>query len=301
MRIKKKDLGLPATHHSLVTVKMSKEQKLVYDFIFDKFKSYFKSDPRASILDSLNKARLIRLRQAASNPAMLLAPIKDSLEFNEFNGEYDIDPSTEYSDVNDSVEYVPDILELIQKYASGLIPNKYIKVREIIEQKIALGEKTLVWTIFIDNAERLKAYLESNGIKVRLLIGKIDIDEREDTIEKFNNPLNKDFYVVIANPFSVSESISLHKGCRNAIYLERDYNCASFLQSRDRIHRFGQKLDANYFYILSEGTIDEVIDRRLQIKVQRLEELINDDIPLLSNIDDFDESVIIQDLLSNEH
>ena len=301
MRIKKRDLGLPPTHHSLVTVKMSQEQRAIYDFIFDKFKIDFKADSHATVLDKLNKARLIRLRQAASNPSMLLAPIKDSLESNEFDGEYEIDPNGEYSDGNDSVEYVPDIIELIQRYASGLIPNKYIKVREIIEQKIALGEKTLVWTIFIDNAERLKAYLENNGIKVRLLIGKIDIDEREDTIKKFNNPLNEDFYVVIANPFSVSESISLHEGCRNAIYLERDYNCSSFLQSRDRIHRFGQKLDANYFYILSEETIDEVIDRRLQIKIQRLEELINDDIPLLTNIDDFDESVIIQDLLSKEH
>ena len=65
---------------------------------------------------------------------------------------------------------------------------------------------------------------------------------------------NSDFHVVIANPFSVSESISLHNGCHNAIYMERDYNAANFLQSKDRIHRVGLSEDVvtNYFYLISD-------------------------------------------------
>ena len=43
------------------------------------------------------------------------------------------------------------------------------------------------------------------------------------------------FKVIIANPFAVAESISLHKACHNAIYLERSFNAAHFVQSKDRI------------------------------------------------------------------
>ena len=107
--------------------------------------------------------------------------------------------------------------------------------------------------------------------------------------------------MIIANPFSVAESISLHKGCHNAIYLERDYNCSNFIQSKDRIHRVG--LDENqltkYFYIISKDSIDEVINNRLRLKIERMEEIINDDIPLFQRIDNNDETDIINDLISN--
>ena len=92
----------------------------------------------------------------------------------------------------------------------------------------------------------------------------------------------------------------MHKGCHNAIYLERDYNCSNFIQSKDRIHRVG--LDENqltkYFYILSKDSIDEVINNRLRLKIERMEEIINDDIPLFQRIDNNDDTDIINDLIS---
>lgn len=300
IRIKKGDLGLPGTTHKVIRVSMSNEQRMIYDFLLDSYLQGFKVNNAATIKDTLNKAKLIRLRQAASNPAMLLKPIEDSLESNSFHGEYDEDPNHIYSENNSNVENNIDIYELVKSFSNGIMPQKYIAAKEVVEKKIRLNEKIIIWTIFVHNAKELKSYLERFNIKVRLLIGEIDIDEREDTIKRFNNPENFDFCVVIANPFSVSESISLHKGCRNALYLERDYNCANFLQSRDRIHRYGQELEANYYYLISSDSIDEIIDDRLQLKIRRLEELINDDIPLFSTIDDLDETEIVKELIKNE-
>ena len=94
------------------------------------------------------------------------------------------------------------------------------------------------------------------------------------------------FRVIIANPFAVAESISLHKACHNAIYLERSFNCAHFIQSKDRIHRYGLPKDTetNYFYIVSENSIDEVVDERLKRKEERLLDLIESmPIPLFDN------------------
>ena len=41
---------------------------------------------------------------------------------------------------------------------------------------------------------------------------------------------------------SASEGISLHKVCKRALYLDRTYNAAQYLQSRDRIHRIGSDI-----------------------------------------------------------
>ena len=164
-----------------------------------------------------------------------------------------------------------------------------------------LPDKAIIWTIFVQNANQLKKYLDKNGIKSELLIGSVSQDNREEIVKKFNNPENNEFSVVIANPFCVAESISLHKGCHNAIYLERDYNCANFLQSKDRIHRVG--LDpgqiTNYYYILTSHphSIDFVIDKKLADKIKRMENIINDEIPLFNLVSDNNDLDLIEDLI----
>ena len=99
-----------------------------------------------------------------------------------------------------------------------------------------------------------------------------EVETREKIIAEFNK-LDSAFKVIIANPFAVSESISLHKACHNAIYMERSFNAAHFIQSKDRIHRYGlePETETNYYYLLSEESIDEVIHDRLIEKETRLE------------------------------
>jgi len=57
--------------------------------------------------------------------------------------------------------------------------------------------------------------------------------------------------------------------------------------------------ETNYYYFVSKDSVDEVIDNRLRIKIERMEEIINDDIPLFSRVDDDDETDIIKDLIKN--
>ncbi len=287
IRIKKSDLNLPSQIHKNITIRMSNSQRLIYDFLLETFLENFRSSSSASIKDILNRARLIRLRQAASDPSMLLRPIKE-----QYDGYYD-----EFESITNEANIGKDVIELIEQFSSE-VPNKYIQTKEIVEEVIKKNEKIIIWTIFIHNAKRLQEYLQKNEVKSKLLIGEIDIDERESTIEKFNDPQDASFNVVIANPFSVSESISLHKGCINALYLERDYNCSNFLQSMDRIHRYGQIKSPTYYYLISYDSIDEIIDNRLNEKIERMNKLINDDIPLFSNIDNGDETEIVSDLLN---
>lgn len=295
VRIKKKDLQLPETNNHLIQVPMDARQREIYDFIETKYVNSFKENSSAGIRDILNKAKLIRLRQASTNPSMLLRPIAEA--FGDNDDWIGIRP---YSDLPEEYQDDSDILKKIREYSENGIPQKYRKLSELVSTKIIQQEeKVIIWSVFVHNAEKLKEYLRQNGIESELLIGKIDIPDRESTVRKFNDPKNLDFQVVIANPFAVAESISLHKGCHNAIYLERDYNCSNFMQSKDRIHRVGLDPDqiTNYYYFLSEDSIDEIIHTCLQKKVDRMESVINAEIPLFARIDNEDETDVIETLI----
>lgn len=300
IRIKKEDLNLPEIEEYFISIKMDSYQREIYDFIESQYIENFKENDSATVKDILNKAKLIRLRQASTNPALLSKTLKDSLENGVLTGEFD--PNSVFT--TDTDEFINDseFFNKICKYSEFETPKKFVQILNLLNKEILINNgKVIIWTIFIQNAIELQKYLKQNGIRSNLLIGYINQQERELTIKKFNDPNNSEFHVVIANPFSVAESISLHKGCHNAIYLERDYNCSNFLQSKDRIHRVGldEKQVTKYYYFISKDSIDEVINHRLLLKIARMEEIINDDIPLFSRIDDNDETDIVKELIAN--
>ncbi|MCH3881605.1 DEAD/DEAH box helicase [Tenacibaculum aquimarinum] len=300
IRIKKDDLNLPGIEEHVMSIEMDSYQREIYDFIESQYIENFKENDSATVKDILNKAKLIRLRQASTNPSLLSKTLKDSLENGILTGE--VDPNSIFT--TDTDEFINDseFFNKICKYSELETPKKFVQILNLLMAEILPENgKVIIWTIFIQNAKELKHYLKLNNIKSNLLIGEISQPDREATIDKFNDPNNLEFQVVIANPFSVAESISLHKGCHNAIYLERDYNCSNFLQSKDRIHRVGldKSQITKYYYFISKDSIDEVINHRLLLKIARMEEIINDDIPLFSRINDNDETDIIKELIAN--
>lgn len=290
IRIKKGDLGIPpAINHPPVQVEMKPSQRKIYDFIEKQYISDIAKSKDSQVKSELIKARMIRLMQAATNPALLAQPLKDFAKIE------DVD----FDGVQDDSEMLKEIL----KYSTNEIPAKYEKAKEIIEKIISDGGKVIVWACYIKNIELLKEYLEANGISVRTLYGATpiagdDISEedeeysltREAIVKEFHNP-DSSFKVIIANPFAVSESISLHKACHNAIYLERSFNAAHFLQSKDRIHRYGLKegTETHYYYLVSNDSVDGTVHQRLIDKERRLMEIIESmPIPLFDNFLDAD-------------
>lgn len=288
LRIKKSDLNLvPAIVHPPIYVEMGNKQKKIYNYIEKKYIDSLIDDRQKNISKSfksvLVQAKTIRLMQAATNPAMLISPLEDFI-LDEFT------PIEALKAINDE-----EVLKIIYKYPSLEIPSKYIEVKKLVEKIINRGEKVIVWASFIYTIETLKKYLENEGIKSEVLYGAIpienemiddDIATRESIIKEFHSD-SCPYKVIIANPFAVAESISLHKACNNAIYLERSFNAAHFVQSKDRIHRYGlpKGITTNYYYILSKDTIDETIDERLALKEERMNEIMEKmPIPLFSNV-----------------
>jgi len=260
-------------------VEMGPVQREIYDFIEKNYLDYFQNlSDTQDIKNALVKARMIRLMQTATNPALLQRPIEDYYHEQGVSNELFIDDS--------------DLIEKIVQYKNNEVPSKFPKVAELVKHIIARGEKVIVWGVFIQNIKELQEYLLAEGIIAKLLIGETPVefeglfegtDTRESIIREFNLDTSS-FQVIIANPFAVAESISLHKCCHNAIYFERNFNASNFLQSKDRIHRvgLGRNDKINYYYIIAIGSIDETINQRLIEKEKNMLRIIESKgIPLI--------------------
>lgn len=142
------------------------------------------------------------------------------------------------------------------------------------------GHKSIIWSSFVQNVELVCNRLADLGAEY--IHGGVDAgseDEegtREQKIKRFHD--DPHCWVMVANPAACGEGISLHTVCHHAIYLDRNYNAAQYLQSEDRIHRLGLAPEQDTFVeiLQSPGTVDESVDRRLTMKIQKMARVLDD-------------------------
>lgn len=280
IRVKKSDLNIPPANTVVIPVQMSEKQRDIYDMLEKRYIASAQEAVSSSLITDMQRAKTVRLMQAATNPALLKEPISSFIDGEGFSG----------------IESSDDrlFLDKVLSFFGNETPTKYIIAGDLCKQIISNGGKVVIWATFVKNIHLLKNYLETQGLTAKELYGAtpVSVDDTEDDLETrekivndFNDP-NSDSRIIIANPFAVAESISLHKACHNAIYLERSFNAAHFMQSKDRIHRYGLKPGTitTYYHLLAKNSIDETIETRLNIKEKRMLEIIESmPIPLFDN------------------
>jgi SNF2 family DNA or RNA helicase len=155
------------------------------------------------------------------------------------------------------------------------------KLDELVISTLARpGEKVVIWSSFVQTVEKLRHRYErfgSTSIHGGINTGEEnDGDTREGRIRMFNQEAS--CRVLVANPAACGEGISLHKAAHNAIYFDRSFNAAHFLQSVDRIHRRGlpNNIDTHIYVLTVNGTIEEAVRSRLSEKVAALSKILAD-------------------------
>jgi len=278
-RTTKRDLRLPEMRILRIPTALRPEQQRIYHAIREKVLSELNLQPSdRHLLRRWKRARMVRLLQAASNPALL----------SEYSAEFAMDPE-EASDRS--------VVEVAKRYADFEVPAKFTAARELVEQIASSGKKTVVWTSFVKNIEMFRALI-GRALPTFIVFGAVPRDPSED--EEFNREQQiasfKEAHgpaVLIANPAACGESISLHHACTDAVYIDRTFDCAKYVQSQDRIHRLGLASDAvvTAYLLIANDTIDETIDHRLLEKIDRMAALFESDLPEGSPSDvDQDES-----------
>ena len=279
-RTPKHALGLPPYRLQRHEIALQGTQAEIYDLVLTGLRRRIDhADTWADKIETLRRARPIRLLQAATNPDL----------FNRGDAYYRL-PRVETPN--------PTLMDRLADYPAHEVPAKSLAALDLLTRIAAKGGKTVCWSNFVGNLDQFSALVRDRlRIPCFQIDGRVpagddtgddlsgharanpdDTDTRERIIERF---LNTDgAAVLVTNPASCSESISLHRGCHNAIYLDRTYDCAQFLQSIDRIHRLGlpNNVTVEIHILLAtndEGpTIDHLVDASLLAKEAVMLELL---------------------------
>jgi SNF2 family DNA or RNA helicase len=264
VRTTKRELQLPPLSPTPVHVELGPLQRELYELLRSEAKRIAHKLPAGDmrLLRKLGQHVMVML-EAASNP-MLLASL-DSL-----------------SELRGADASSASVWELLRECAQKEQPAKVAKVVELVDDALASNSshKVLIWTSFVQNVLLLERLLARHGPVT--LYGAIatgsdeDFDTREGRIRRFHE--DQTCRVMIANPAACGEGISLHRACHHAIYLDRTFNAAHYLQSIDRIHRLGLRQDVPMRVDILEArwTIDIRIAKRLKSKIDSMSTILND-------------------------
>lgn len=292
-RITKKDLNIPKPNKDiLIKREMSQTEKKLFKNIYYQY--------RDNIL-----ALYIRLMQASSNPQLLLKKLNyedyksvmiDEENIDETNF-IDKDNDESFKRINKeeimSQDVIKDIntIDFSSKFKAGI---------EEIKKLASEKKQILVWGIFVDTLLKIKSEMDRLNISSRVVYGSVSNSERQSIIKDFKE---EKIQVLIANPNTLAESVSLHTICHDAIYFEYSFNLTHMLQSKDRINRLGldEKQYTQYYYLILENdndrynSIDEKIYLRLKEKEKIMEEAIEgEDLPRI-NINDIEDLKLIME------
>ena len=290
-RTTKKDLEVPIPNSdSKIITYMNEKEKKLFEILHRKFRQ------NALLL-------YIRLLQASTNPKLLLSDIDYDILRNIYEDEEEnetlINLDNELDDITDNYDNTEDFDEQEKSFIKSFdMTSKFWEGINTIKSLVSDGKNVLVWGIFVNTIDRISEELNKLGISNKIIYGSIPVEEREKTIEEFKN---KEIQVLITNPHTMAESVSLHKQCHDAVYFEYSFNLTHMLQSRDRINRLGlpeqQYTQYHYLFLMSKDGEDDSIDfktyNRLKEKEQVMLEAIEGNRIISINFDVLDDLKII--------
>lgn len=132
---------------------------------------------------------------------------------------------------------------------------KFVELYELLED---IGDQqVIIWANFKYEINKIAKKLGKKAVS--LYSGTKD---REAVINSFKS--GKAQYL-IANPQTAGHGLTF-TNCSYAIYFSLNYSLELWLQSLDRIHRYGQRNKCTYFVLLAKDSIDGIMYHKLQKK-----------------------------------
>lgn len=261
VRTTKDELDLPNPSIRLVAETAGPLQTQILTALHDRYIGSF----QLSIADQRNLARrgraVMTMLAASTNPGLLV-----SKQFSEFEMGFSWPPRAVMED--------KPLTELVENYLHHEIPWKFkyvaLRAQEIADQ----GQKVLIWSSFIGNLAGLKGVLSKFNPAV--IYGSTSAEDRKSELTRFRE--DPKCHVLLSNPQTLGEGISLHKHCHTEIFVDRTYNAGLYLQAVDRIHRLGLEpgQETHIEILQTSNSIDERVEARLAIKITALANFLQD-------------------------
>lgn len=172
------------------------------------------------------------------------------------------------------------------------IPAKLLAIDSILEDLISnRKEKVVLWSFYTATIDSMfSRYGKYAPVRYDGTIS--DIAARREAVRLFRD--TDQSMLFIGNPAAAGAGLNL-QSAHFAIYESMSNQAAHYLQSLDRIHRRGQKREAEYIVLLCEDTIETVEYRRLIDKERSAQLILGDSVP-----DPWSRELMLSELLSNK-
>ena len=136
----------------------------------------------------------------------------------------------------------------------------------------------VVWCIFVKTIHLIQEKMSKVGLRTSVIYGQTPKEERDAILGDFKK---RRIDVLITNPNTLAESVSLHSVCHDAIYYEYSFNLIHLLQSKDRIHRLGLSDDQYTQYYFLQNVYDNFnngysLDEQIYERLSQKERLMLD-------------------------
>lgn len=129
-------------------------------------------------------------------------------------------------------------------------------------------EKTILFCKHQTVLRAVEGFLNDNGFKEKFITisGQTDMKERPDMIARFRDP-DSDCMFALLTSGSCATGLNITP-IRKMIFLELEWSPSTLDQCEARINRIGGSKHLQYFYIICDNTLDEMVFNKLSRKTK---------------------------------
>jgi len=144
--------------------------------------------------------------------------------------------------------------------------TKYVRLLEILNEIVLLGQKVIIFTSYTKMADLLCSDLHNRfSIMCVIIDGRTPVEDRQSVVDKFQSVVNS--AILILNPRAAGTGLNI-VAANHVIHYNLEWNPAVEDQASARSYRRGQKKPVTVHRLYHPGTVEEVIDERVAYKRQ---------------------------------
>ena len=162
--------------------------------------------------------------------------------------------------------------------------GKLSRLTEMLEEALAVGDRALVFTQFVEMGHLLRRHLMENlGREALFLHGGTPAARREQMVRSFQEDGNgAPIFVLSLRAGGVGVNLTR---ANHVFHFDRWWNPAVENQATDRAFRIGQKRSVQVYKFVVSGTLEEQIHKMIESKQDLAESIVNSGEDWLAEMD----------------
>lgn len=283
--------SLPTKTRRVVYCDMTENQKKLYQELVSKFRKSKKEEPKAK--QPVTKAPVSGRKNDENNPwVQLRKAASHSQQFRRFfdNKRCESMAKTLMENVSQkelrqpSLHYLTEELKALSDFelhiwckeysclrsfdcpdGAWLDSGKVEKLVELLKDYRKNGDRVLVFSRFKLVIDILGECMAGAGINCRVLHGTTQVADRQVIVDEFNNDTSIEAFLLTT--MTGGQGLNLTSANKVVIFDQSD-NPQHDVQAENRVHRLGQTKEVEIVRLLTRNTIDELIYKACQKKLE---------------------------------